>query len=430
MFQKSVGREHTSNLGTEPPSYVSEEPTTMKAHHKEHTHHPGSKTTQPTRTSITTESHFARLLAPNTTETIKPPNFTKSTSFPESATSTTIFERDGISDHSESKSSTAQQPISSSGTSITETEDPIKNLTTPASAFSNITSATDSTSVNNQSAFTTDNESTLSHSSTASSMHSTTDRSTAPYNATFDVTDTESTTPTDLLASSSSSRPDSQPIHTSVITVITSSGTSITETEDPIKNLTTQASAFSNITSATDSTSVNNQSAFTTDNESTISHSSSAPSMHSTTDRSTAPYNATFDVTDTESTTPTDLLTSSSSSRPDSQPIHTSVITDTSTDSTAITSATGVTDATDSSVSDFGDLSSRSISTEPLTDISMILTTTDGPLHMSVTGPTTAAVTDSSMSTQHSPTASDETSVMSQSLKSQEIIAYATVATG
>jgi hypothetical protein len=229
-----------------------------------------------------------------------------SASFPVSATSTTIFERDGTSDHTESKTTTAQQPISSSGTSITETENPIQNLTTPSTAFSNTTYATDSTSVNKHAVFTTDTESTISHSSTDSSTQS-------------------------------------------------------------------------------------------------------------TVDRSTATYDTTVDITDVKSTTPTDLLTSTSSSRPDIQPIYALVITNTSTDSTAITSATSGTDAADSSVFDFGDVSSQSISAEPLTG---------------VTGPTTAAVTDSSMSTQHSPTASDEMSVMSQSGKSQEIIANATVAPG
>jgi hypothetical protein len=230
-----------------------------------------------------------------------------SASFPEPSTSSTIFERYGISNHSESKTATPQQSISGSDTNITGTEDPIKNLATP-----------------------------------------------------------------------------------------------------------------------------DYQSVFTTDTESTTSHSGTNSSTQYTVDRSTATYNATSDITDTESTTPTNLLTSSSSPRPDIQPIDTVVITNTSTDSAAITgtSATSGTDATDSSVFDSGDGSPQSVSAEPLTDISMILTTTDGQPHMSVTGPTTAAVTNSSMSIQHSPTASDETSVMSQSYKSQKIIADATVAPG
>jgi len=239
-----------------------------------------------------------------------------SASFPESVTSTTIFEKDGISDHSESKTATEIQPISSSGTRITETEDSMKNLTTPATKLRNIISTTDSTSVNNQSVFTTSDESTASHTSTAASMQS-------------------------------------------------------------------------------------------------------------TIDRSTAPYNATFNITDIKSTTPTNLWTSSSSSSPNIQPIYALVITDTSSDSTAITSDTGGTDATDSSVSGMGDLSSQSVSTLSLTEVSRILTTTDEPLRISVTGPTTAAVT-----TWHSPTANNETSMTSLSCKSQEIIANATVAPG
>ena len=211
---------------------------------------------------------------------------------------------------------------------------------------------------------------------------------------------------------------------------ISSSGTRITETEDPMKNLTTVATKLSNIILTTDSTSVNNQSVFTANSESTASHTSTAASTQSTIDRSTAPYNATFDITDTESKTPTKLMTSSSSSSPDIQPIYASVITDTSTDSTTITSATGGTDATDSSLSDIGGLSSQSVSAVPFTYVSRILTSTDEPLRISVTGPTTAAVTDSNMTTWHSPTASDETSVMSLSCKSQEIIANATVAPG
>ena len=206
---------------------------------------------------------------------------------------------------------------------------------------------------------------------------------------------------------------------------ISSSGTIITETEDSMKNLTTPATKLSNIISTTDSTSVNNQSAFITNNESTASYTSTAASMQSTIDRSTTPYNAIFNITDIESTTPTNLLTSSSSSSLDIQPIYTLVITDTSSDSTAITSDTGGTDATESSVSGFGDLSSQSISAVPLTEVSRILTTTDEPLHISVTGPTTAAVT-----TWHSPTASDETSMIPLSCKSQEIISNATVAPG
>jgi hypothetical protein len=244
-----------------------------------------------------------------------------SASFPESVTSTTIFERGGISDHSESKTATEIQPISSSGTRITETEDPMINLTTPATKLSNIISTTDSISVNNQSVL-------------------------------------------------------------------------------------------------------------TTNNDSTVSHTSTAASTQSTIDRSTAPYDATFDITDMESTTPMNLLTSPSSSSPDIQPVYTLVITDTSTDSTAITSATGGTNATDSSVSDIGDLSSQSVSAVPFTDVSRILTTTDEPLYISATGLTTVAATDSNMSTWHGPTASDATSTMSLSCKSQEIIINATVAPG
>ena len=206
---------------------------------------------------------------------------------------------------------------------------------------------------------------------------------------------------------------------------ISISGTRITETEDPMENLTTPATKLSNIISPTDSTSVNNQSVFTTNNVSTASHTSTAASTQSAIGSSTAPYNATFDTTDVESTTSTNLLTSSSSSSPDIQPIYTLVITDTSSDSTATTSDTGGTDATDSSVSGIGDLSSQSVSAVPLTDVSRFLNTTDEPLRISVTGPTTAAVT-----TWHSPTASDETSMMSLLCKSREIIADATVAPG
>jgi hypothetical protein len=124
------------------------------------------------------------------------------------------------------------------------------------------------------------------------------------------------------------------------------------------------------------------------------------------------------------------LLTSSISSSPDIKPIYALVITDISTNSTTITSAADGTDATDPSVSDIGDLSSQSVSAVPLTNVSRILTTTDEPLHIYVTGPTTAAVTDSSMSTWHSPTANNETSMTSLLCKSQEIIANATVAPG
>jgi len=206
---------------------------------------------------------------------------------------------------------------------------------------------------------------------------------------------------------------------------ISSSGTRITETEDSMKNLTTSATKLSNIISTTDSTSVNNQSVFITNNESTASYTSTAASTQSTIDRSTAPYNATFDITDMESTTPTNLLTSSTSSSPDIQSIYILEITDNFSDSTAITSDTGGTDVTDSSVSGIGDLSSQSVSAVPLTEVSSILTTTDEPLRISVTGPTTAAVT-----TSHSPTANNETSMMSPSCKSQEIISNATVAPG
>ena len=645
MFQKYGGREPTSSLGTEPPSY---EPTTMKAHHKQHTHHPVTKTTQATETSATTESHLIRLVALETTEAIKPTNFTtrpatttiaaittpdlsttterplqqrkdstdfttpattsstenylkKQIMFISSATATEkswtqseqydmttkaikrplirLVERTTTTSTTPVTSLDTQQPLSATtektsmhmeGTSDDEfgrvtsiqtkqveytvphvekseqpssatsdlpvhwqlrttisvlttdipgttqnleykttpnlvqpepettstTESPLfkyettPNLVQPEPEITSTTEAPlfkykttpnlvqpepETTSTTEAPLFkykTTPNlvqpepetisttEAPLFKYKTTDFMHSaestemtfitehsqpenqatrqrliqwlnhgkqstdTVTSSTLPSGTDYSASFPESVTSTTIFEKGGIS--DYSESNTATeIQPISSSGTIITETEDSMKNLTTPATKLSNIISTTDSTSVNNQSAFITNNESTASYTSTAASMQSTIDRSTAPYNAIFNITDMESTTPTNLLTSSSSSSLDIQPIYTLVITDTSSDSTAITSDTGGTDATESSVSGFGDLSSQSISAVPLTEVSRILTTTDEPLHISVTGPTTAAVT-----TWHSPTASDETSMIPLSCKSQEIISNATVAPG
>jgi hypothetical protein len=583
MFQKHVGREPTSSLGTEPPFSESEIPTTMKAHHKEHTHHPVTKTTQTSRTSATTKSHFDRLVALETTEATKPMNFTTSPattiatitttstiSTPDITTSTerplkqqknsTDFTTPATVSSTENYLKQQVMFISSAATtenSWTQSEQydrktkAVKRLLNRLLEQTTTTLATPVSSLDTEQPLATTTEKTFTHIEVTSDDESGqvtrsqtkqmeyavphVEKSEQPSSATSDMPvdwqltsmlttdlpditqhleykttpnlvqpepETTSTTEaplfkyktTDFVHSAEStemtfvtehSQPEDQPkkqhllqwpyhreqstdivtsstLHSGTdssasfpesVTLVTiferdgfsdhnesntvtakqpksSSGTSITESEDPIKNLTTPATKFNNSISATDSTSVNNLSVFTTNYKSSASHISTAASTQSTIDRSTASYNATFDITDTESTTPMNLLTSSSSSRPDIQPVYTLVIRDTSTDSTTITSATDGTDATDSSVSDSDDLSSQSISAVSLTDVSRILTTTDEPLLMSVTGPTTAAVTDSSMSTWHSPTASDKTSMMSPSRTIQKIIANATVAPG
>jgi hypothetical protein len=588
MFQKYGGREPTSSLGTEPPFYEFEEPTTRKTHHKEHTRVPVMETTRATKTSATTKSHLIRLVALETTEAIKPTNFTTSpatttattttatTATTSTVTTTTTTERplpqreDSTyfttpattsstenylkrqvmfissavtteksltrSDQYDTKTTTIKKPL------IRLIEQPTTTSTTPVTSLDTeqpLTTTTEKTSM--QMEETSDDESvpvtitqtkqmeyTVPHvekseqpSSTTSDMRvlwqlrtttsmSTTDLRDATqhleYNTTPNVVHPEPETATttedrplkykttdfahsaestEIAFMTESSQPDDQStkqrlihwlIHgkqsTDTVTSSTlhagtdssasfaesvtsttvferdsisdhsepkidtakqltlSSGSSVTETEDTVKNLTTPATVFSDSMSATDSTSVNNQSVFTTKNESTTSHTSTAAVRLTTMDRSTASFNATVDITDTESTTPMILLTSSSSSHPHIQPIYALVTTDTSTDSTAITSTAGDTGATDSSVADIGDLSSQSISAVRHTDVSRILNTTDGPLPMSVTGPTTAAVTDSAMSTQHSLTSDDETSMMSPSYKSQKIIANAAVAPG
>ena len=628
MFKKYGGREPTSSLSTEPPFYELEEPTTVKAHHKQRTHHPVTKTMQATRTSATTKSHLIRLVALETTEAIKPTNFTTrpatttptatttntttttttttatittldlttttemplqqqkySTDFtiPATTSSTENYLKQQImfissaattekswtqSEHYDMTTKAVKKPLlrlveqttttSTTPVSSLDTEQPLSTTTEKTSM--RMEGTTDDESGRVTSTQTKQMEYTVPHvekseqpSSTISDLPvhwqlrttismlttdlpdttqhleykttpnlvqpepettSTTETPLSKYKTTDFIHSAESTEitfmtehsqpeeqatrqhliqwlnhgkqSTDTVTSStlhsgtdySASFPESVTSTTIVerdgisdhseskttteIQPISSSVTRITETEDPMKNLTTPATKLSSIISTTDSTSVNNPSVFTTNNESTASHTSTAASTQSTIDRSTAPYNTTFNITDTESTTPTNLLTSSSSSSPDIQPIYTLVITDTSSDSTTITSATGSTDATDSSVSDIGDLSSQSVSavpftdvsriltttdeplrisvTEPtaaavtdavrFTDVSRILTTTDEPLRISVTEPTTAAVTDSSMSTWHSPTASEETSMMSLSCKSQEILVNATVAPG
>ena len=584
MFQKYGGREPTSSLGTEPPSYEFEELTSTEAHHKQHTHHPVTKTTQATRTSATTKSRLSRLVALETTEAIKPMNFTTkpatttptattitssttiatittpdltttterplqqrkdSTDFttPDTTSSTenylkqqtmfissaattekswtqseqydmttkaikrpllrhieqttttpvssldteqplstttekTSMRMEGTSDdefgrvtsvrtkqveytvpHVEKSeqpsSATSDLPthwqlrttISMLTTDLPETTQHLEYKTTPNLAqpepettstteallfkykttdFMHSAESTEMTFIREHSE--PEDQATRQHISqwlnhgkqstdtvTSSTLHSGTD-----YSASFP----ESVTSTTIFEKDGISDHSESKTATE-IQPISSSGTRITETEDSMKNLTTPATKLRNIISTTDSTSVNNQSVFTTSDESTASHTSTAASMQSTIDRSTAPYNATFNITDIKSTTPTNLWTSSSSSSPNIQPIYALVITDTSSDSTAITSDTGGTDATDSSVSGMGDLSSQSVSTLSLTEVSRILTTTDEPLRISVTGPTTAAVT-----TWHSPTANNETSMTSLSCKSQEIIANATVAPG
>ena len=633
MFQKYGGREPTSSIGTEPPFHEFEEPTTMKTHHMQRTRRPVTETTQAARTSATTESRLIRLVALETTEAIKPTNFTTSPATTTTATTTTpttttttptptatitttattttptaiaattttptatttvtaattttattittpdltttterlLQQRKDSTDFTTPATTSSTENylkqqimfISSAATteeSLTQSEQydmttkaikrPLVRLverttttsTTPVSSLDTeqpLSTTTEKTSM--QMEGNSDDESGRATRTETKQMEYTVshaEKSEQPSSATSDLpvhwllrttisvltTDLPDTTQhleykmtpnlvqpepettsttgvplfkyetTDLMHTAEStkmtfmtehSQPEDQvtrqhliqwlnhgkqstdtvrssTLHSGTdysasfsesvtsttiferdgisdhsesktateIQPISSSGTRITETEDPMINLTTPATKLTNIFSTTDSTSVNNQSVFTTNNNSTVSHASTAASTQSTIDRSTAPYDATFDITDMESTTPTNLLTSPSSSSPDIQPINTFVITDTSTDSTAITPATSGIDATDSSVSDIGDISSQSVSAVPFTDVSRILTTTDEPLRISVTGPTTAAVTGSSVSTWHSPTASDATSTMSLSCKSQEIIVNATVAPG
>jgi hypothetical protein len=601
MFQKYGGKEPTLSLSTEPPFYEFEEPTTMKIHRKEHTHVPVTKTTQATLTSATTKSRLSRLVALETTEAIKPTNFTTSpaaaatttttaaatatttataatTATTTSATTTaaterplpqqegsTYFSTDTPASSTEnylkqqlmfiSSAATTEKSLTQSKqhdmtTTITirsplirlveqittmpttpvtslDTEHPLTTPTEESSTEMEETSANESGQVTRTQAkqmeytvphvekseqpsltssdipihwqlgattsmLTTDLPDTTQHLEYKTTPNlvkpgpetaSTTEYRLLKYKITDFVHSaghtemafmTESSQPEDQstrqhlihwlihgkLSTDTATNPtlhvgtDSSTLFTEPVTTIferdgisdhsepktdttkqlaSSSGSSVTETEDPVKNFTTPVTKFSKNISTTDSMSVNNQSVFTTKTESTTSHISTAAINLTTIDRSTAPYTSTVNITDMESTTPMNLLTSSSSSHPHIQPIYTLVTMDTSTafaDSTTITSAMGSTAATDSSVSEIDDLSSQSISAVQVTDVSRILSTTDGPLHMSVTGPTAGAVTNSAVSTLHSSTAGDETLVMSPSYKSQKIIANATVAPG
>jgi hypothetical protein len=214
-----------------------------------------------------------------------------------------------------------------------------------------------------------------------------------------------------------------------------SSDSSDDETKNlPINAITTPSTVFTGSSPA-----ASNLSASTATNGNVTSHSSNATIKLTIIDRSTTPADVITDTTVKESTTSTNLLTSSSSTGPHVQPVFILLASNASADSTTDSTITSTTDIniTESSVSDTYGLLSQSTPTIQLKNVSSISTATDGLIHTTVTGETTAianttatTVTLSVMSTQYSQSASGETSTPTPSDKSQKIIVNATVEPG